>query len=150
MGLDALQNIRRGDPNNFLLGEIFGDERKATAEETKALEKLDWTSTMIAMNGWYDRIAASMRLPDRADRLKESMKIEEELQARRKKVLEAGNLAKFIAGKDGDKAAGQRGRRCPHLIARAVGPEGPDRPRSRRADPPQPRSRLRPDRVPRR
>ena len=106
-GLDALQNIRRGGPGGYLLGELFGEERKPTAEELKVLETLDWTSTMIAMNGWYDRIAAGLRLPDRSARLKESRKIEEELQTRRKKLLEAGDLVKFVAGKKADRATGQ-------------------------------------------
>ena len=107
-GLDSLQQIRRGgNEAGYLLGEIFGDGRKPTPEELKAMKKMDWTSTMIAMNGWYNRLSATLRHPDRAARLKEFAKIEEDLQARRKKVLEAGDLAKFLAGKEGDKVAGQ-------------------------------------------
>jgi hypothetical protein len=107
MGLDALQNIRRGGSvGAAILGDINGLENANKAEVLKALEKLDWTSTMIAMNGWYDRLAAAMRMKDRDARQKEFAKIEEDLQARRKKVIDAGNLAKFVAGKEGDKAVG--------------------------------------------
>jgi hypothetical protein len=45
-------------------------------------------------------------MKDRDARQKEFAKIEEDLQARRKKVIDAGNLAKFVAGKEGDKAVG--------------------------------------------
>jgi hypothetical protein len=107
MGLDALQNIRRGGKiGAAILGDLGGDDSAPKAEVLKALEKLDWTSTMIAMNGWYDRLSTAMRMKDRDARQKEFVKIEEDLQARRKKVIDAGDIAKFVAGKDGDKLVG--------------------------------------------
>jgi hypothetical protein len=108
MGLDALQNIRRGGPTGAaVLGDIDQDNAQSRAEALKALEKLDWTSTMIAMNGWYDRLSAAMRMKDRDARRKEFTAIEKALQAGRKKVLDAGDVAKFVAGKDGDKLVGK-------------------------------------------
>lgn len=104
MGLDALQNIRRGGTG--LLNELGGlATEKPTPEQVKALESLDWTPTMKTMNKWYDRMSAAMRLTDRAAREKEFDRIDAELDAV-KKAAGGGDLNKLL-GKDAGKAAGK-------------------------------------------
>ncbi len=100
MGLDSLQNIRRGGVGqlNALAG---GAVVKPTAEELKALDAIDWTPGLKNLNQWYDRMATAMRLKERADREKEFAKIEKELTARKKDATAPDNLAKLLLGKGG-------------------------------------------------
>jgi hypothetical protein len=106
MGLDAVQNIRRGGGTNGF-GLVFGEDVKLTEEEQKALEKLDWTSVLQTMNKWYDRMAAAMRLKDRAAREKAFDKLDEELRAATKGVAGPGMLLKLATEKDGGKVVGK-------------------------------------------
>jgi hypothetical protein len=90
MGLDALQNMRRGGNP----GTLLGGEDLPTAERLKALGQLDWTPTMQTMNKWYDRMSAAMRLKDRAAREKEFDKIDKELAAVKKDTKRLEKLIK--------------------------------------------------------
>jgi hypothetical protein len=93
MFLDTLQMIRRGDIG--LLERLYdGKARKASAEELKALNKIDWTTALRKGNRWYDRLAAAARLQERAAREKEFDKIDEELKELRNDVT----LAKLLSG----------------------------------------------------
>ena len=97
MGLDAIQNIRRGgNGEKYVLSEVFGKARALTAEERQALEKIDWTSVMRTMNKWYDRMARAMRMEDRSAREKEFDKIDKELLAIKKRTTAEGDLLKAL------------------------------------------------------
>jgi hypothetical protein len=110
MALDALQLVRRGDPSGF----YFAFERpgKPTKEEMAALERLDWASAMQAVNAWYDRLAAAMRLKDRAARETAFDAIDKELAEVRKKAGGADDFPlaafmKLVATKGADKVIGK-------------------------------------------
>jgi hypothetical protein len=103
MGLDALQNMRRGGNPAALLG----DNDAPTAEQLKALGKLDWTPTMQAMNKWYDRMSAAMRLKDRAAREKEFDRIDAELAAAKKDTKKLEKLIKDSKDEKDAKAIGK-------------------------------------------
>jgi hypothetical protein len=106
MGLDAIQMLRRGGAKGLYF--LFDDENNPpTAEELKALDKMDWVPVMITMNKWYDRLSAAMRHKDRADREKEFDKIDEELRDAKKKAPTPGEFVKILPAKDGDKVAGK-------------------------------------------
>jgi len=108
MGLDALQTIRRGGGGaGNIVGELFGNDVKPSAEDLKALEMIDWTPTMRTMNKGYDRMAAAMRIKDRAAREKEFDKIDADLLEQKKKATEAGKLAKLVNGKVPGKVVGE-------------------------------------------
>jgi hypothetical protein len=85
MGLDSVQLIRRG---------AF-DGKKPTAEELKALDMIDWGAILKTMNGSYDKMAAAMRLRDRAAREKAFDELEADLEKRVKKTGSA-DLEKLI------------------------------------------------------
>jgi hypothetical protein len=105
MGLDALQMLRRGGAKG--LNFLFDENVPVTEEERKALDKMDWTPVMQTMNKWYDRMAAAMRLKDRAAREKEFAKLDEELRDAKKKAPTPADFAKILPVKDGDKVAGK-------------------------------------------
>jgi len=106
MGLDALQNIRRGgNGEKYVLSELFGEARSLTAEERKVLAKIDWTPAMRTMNKWYNRMATAIRLEDRSAREKEFEKIDQELLAFRKKSAEVEDRLKIL--KEPGKTVGQ-------------------------------------------
>ena len=73
MYLDSLQLIRRGGGKG--LGGVV------SPEELKGLEMIDWQPAIATGKEWYDRMAAALRIKDRAAREKEFDKIEEELAA---------------------------------------------------------------------
>jgi len=107
MFLDSLQLIRRGGIST-LEGFAGGNTKKATPEELKALEKIDWEPALRNGNRWYDRMAAAMRIKDKAERDKAFDKIERELKDLKVEAAGPANLAKFLLGKDPpDKMAGK-------------------------------------------
>ncbi len=106
MGLDALQGIRRvGGAGG--LAALIGPGEFAIPDEKKAFETVDWTTVMQTMNKGYDRLAAAMRLKDRAARLKEYEKIEEELKTFKKEFADPEKIAKLMKEKDAGKPMGK-------------------------------------------
>jgi hypothetical protein len=99
MGLDALQMIRRGQGNGLYLD----DGPTFTKEEVQAWQKVGWSPTMRAMNKWYDRMAAAMRMKDRAAREKEFDKIDEALREGKKNVAKLAELKKPPKDKEAEK-----------------------------------------------
>jgi hypothetical protein len=96
--LDSLQHIRRG--NFGLDGLANGQNKKPTAEELQALDRIDWEPALRNGNQWYDRMAAALRVKDRAGREKELDKIEEELKALQKANAGLGNIGQLLQDKD--------------------------------------------------
>lgn len=97
--LDALQNIRRGG---------FDGDTKPTPEELKALGTIDWEPALRFGNKTYDRLAAAMRLPDRAAREKEFDAIDADFQAIKKKNRGFPDLQKLVADGGTDKEIGKQ------------------------------------------
>jgi hypothetical protein len=109
MGLDALQNIRRFGGGGELGIDVFALGRGLTEEEVKALDKLDWAVVMQTMNKWYDRMAAALRVKERAAREKEIDKLDADTLAQAKKAEDGANFAKLLLAKDGpDKVVAER------------------------------------------
>jgi hypothetical protein len=79
--LDMFQLVRRGDP---VIGEFFFDV--SDPEAKKALEKIDWATTLRRTNKWFDRTAAVLRLKDRAEREKELAQIAADFDAMKKEA----------------------------------------------------------------
>jgi hypothetical protein len=105
-GLDALQLLRRGEEGGF--GFLFVDVTAPTAEELKALEKMNWAPVMQTMNKWYDRQSAVMRLKERGAREREFDKFYEELSQAPKLAGSTAGLLKQLATKDGEKVFGTK------------------------------------------
>jgi hypothetical protein len=107
MFLDTVQLVRsRGIGMMEMLAG--GRAPKATPEELRALEKVDWAPAFRKGNRWYDRMVAAMRLKDRAQREQALDKVEEDLKALKKEVLQPANLAKLVLKKDPpDKGTGE-------------------------------------------
>ncbi len=107
MYLDSLRLIRGGGVG-MLEGLSGGRTKKPSAAELKALDMIDWEPALRNGNRWYDRLAAALRLQDRADRQKALDQIEEDLTALTKEAAEMANLEKLLLGKDPpDKTVGK-------------------------------------------
>lgn len=91
--LDALQFIRRGG------GGLGG---KPDPKAQQALARLDYEPAMRHGNLCYDRLAAALRLPERAARVKELAQFEEDFKAWGKQAREAGEVENLL--NDPDKA----------------------------------------------
>jgi hypothetical protein len=105
-GLDALQLLRRGDEGGLSI--LFMDGTTPTAEELKALERINWAPVMQTMNKWYDRQSAALRLKDRGAREREFDKFQEDLNEAPKLFGSNGGLLKQLAAKDGEKVVGAK------------------------------------------
>jgi hypothetical protein len=109
MGLDTLQVIRRGDPTG--LGFTFETDRKLTVDERKSLESIDWAAALKALNVWYDRLVAVLRIEDRAAREKAFDIIEAELAEIKKGVGLADSplvaLLQLVAKNGADRVVGK-------------------------------------------
>jgi hypothetical protein len=94
--LDAMQGIHRG-----MYAEVAGRPGKQPdPQAVKALDTIDFTSSLRRANQIYDRLAVAMRQPGRADRVKELKAIEDELdaEARQKKLddTKLGRLNRIV------------------------------------------------------
>ena len=110
MALDTFQMVHRGGPTG--LNFTFEPNRNPTAEERKALDKLDWTAAMQSTNKWCDRLSAAVQIKDRLAREKEFDKFEEELKAVRQTVGLTGEFSlahffKLVSMKGADKVIGK-------------------------------------------
>lgn len=99
-GSDALKGVF-GPP----LGGLIPDVPVPLAEAV--LKDLDWDPALRAGNRWYDRLAAAMRVKDRAERAKQLNQIDGEVKALKKKLTDPVNLAKLAAGKESSEARGR-------------------------------------------
>jgi hypothetical protein len=93
--LDSLQLVRRGGPS-VLEGLAGGKAMKPSANETKAMAMIDWEPALRGGNRWYDRLAAALRLKDRAEREKALDQIEEDLKALKKEATSPANLTRLM------------------------------------------------------
>jgi hypothetical protein len=110
MVLDLLQLVHRGGPSGLNL--TFDPRRNPTAEERKALDKLDWVSAMQTTNRWFDRLSAAVQIKDRLAREKEFDKFEEELKEVRQTIGSPGEFSlveflKLVSTKGADKVIGK-------------------------------------------
>ena len=64
------------------------------------MANLDWTPALRNGNRWYDRMAAALRLKDRAEREKELDKIEDDLKSLKKDITGASLFAKILLTKE--------------------------------------------------
>ena len=103
--LDMVQVIRKGGTGKVqdLLDGPAGD---STAEEKRAAELIDWAPGLRGVNRIFDRLAAALRQPDRAERVAELAKIEQEIK-RRKSELDLDELPKLLKQNPPDKNAGK-------------------------------------------
>jgi hypothetical protein len=107
MYLDCVQMVRRGGFGQ-MEGLAGGKANKPTAEELKALEKIDWAPALREGNRWYDRLAAAARLKTRAQREAAFDKIDEDLKALKKEATAPENLLKLLMGRVApDKTVGK-------------------------------------------
>jgi hypothetical protein len=106
MYLDSVQLIRRGGVG--MLEALGGRTKQSTPVELKALEGIDWEPALRNGNRWYDRLAAALRLKDRAGREKALDKIEQDLRELRAQAKRQANDATLIQGKESpDKIVGK-------------------------------------------
>lgn len=96
MGLDSMQFIRRNGVGTLQNLATIPQAGKPTPEQLQALDAIDWTSGLKEVNRWYDRMAASTRLPDRPARQKEFTAIEDDLIKLKKESLDSEQLTKLL------------------------------------------------------
>ncbi len=107
MGLDAIQYIRRSGGAGGL-DNLFAGENFVIVDEKKAFETVDWTTVMQSLNKGYDRLDAALRLKDRAARLKEFEKIENDYKDIKKEFADPEKAKKFMKENEKDgKALGK-------------------------------------------
>jgi hypothetical protein len=105
MGLDAVQMIRSGRGDNGA---------KPDPAEEKALAMIDWGAILRAMNVGYDRMAAAMRIKNRAEREKAFDQLDKDLEetvkkhrdADIKKLIKQVGAGKVVAKQIGDVLMG--------------------------------------------
>jgi hypothetical protein len=68
----------------------------ADARARRILEDIDWDSALRTGNRWYDRLAAALRLTDRAARQERLNRLEQEVGELRQKQAAAGGLGKGL------------------------------------------------------
>lgn len=103
MFLDGAQMVRRGGVK--MLEGLAGGVPPAPAPVVdQNLQQLDWAIVLRNGNRWYDRMAAALRVKDRAGREKEFDKIDAELKALKKALTDEGDLIKLLAKGPPDKA----------------------------------------------
>jgi hypothetical protein len=108
MYLDAIQLIRRGGPQ-FLQGLADGGgPKEIDPEEEQKMGRIDWAPALRNGNRWYDRLAATMRLKDRALREKLLDRMEEELKGLKKEATGLGGLAGLLLGGDVGKTVSKQ------------------------------------------
>jgi hypothetical protein len=95
--LETLQHIARRGPG-VLEGLAGAKFRKPTAEESKALEKIDWEPAFRNGNRWYDRMAAALRHQGRNDRESALDRFEADLNALRAGLAGKPNIPQLLAG----------------------------------------------------
>jgi hypothetical protein len=62
------------------------------------VENINWDPTLRAANRLFDRLAAALREPDRAKREAELDRIDADLQATKKELMESGDVDKALTG----------------------------------------------------
>jgi hypothetical protein len=105
MYLDTVQNIGRG--KSGVLDALAGGGKKADPKARAMLTRIDTEEAMRLGNQWYDRLAATLGRDNRAERIKELTKVDNELKVL--KAATAAAAAKVAEGKDpeADKIAGK-------------------------------------------
>lgn len=113
MGLDSVQLVRSGRDFDKPGGT-------ASPEDLNALAAIDWAVPLRTLNSTYDRMAAALRLKDRAARNKAFDQLEADLELLLKKKGER-DLMKLVRQKGAGKAVGtQIGAVLVGLLAPAV------------------------------
>ncbi len=92
MFLDSIDLIKRGG-TGLLEGLAGGAGNKPTDEELKALASIDWDGAIKKATSFYDRMIAALKLPTRAERLRELTAIDEQLK--KLKLESKGNLGEL-------------------------------------------------------
>jgi hypothetical protein len=100
-----LMLVDRKGPRDMLDALAFADGLPAKiADRTKLpegpLENMNWDPALRAVNRLFDRLVAASREPDRAKREAELDRIDANLKALKKDVLESGDLEKALTGQE--------------------------------------------------
>jgi hypothetical protein len=95
--LDMVMMVARGGPTVLenLSGE--GPPKQADPQMKHAMDSVDWDPALRLANRWYDRMAAALRIKDRAEREQQLNLIGKELDELVKKSRERGVLGKLLA-----------------------------------------------------
>jgi hypothetical protein len=95
--LDMLQSLRRGGLG--IMDVDRGGPLPASADpsELKALEKIDWAPAFRLCNHWYDRLAVTLRVTDRAERQQRLRRMDDDLEALVKEAAKHWDEAKRLA-----------------------------------------------------
>ena len=117
MCLESLQLVRRRGIG-ILEGFTGGKSKEPTADELKAMDKIDWEVPLRDANRWYEMLATALRLKARVEREKACRKIEEDLKALKKEAAAPANLAKLRFGEGSPRQDGRQGdQQHPHQPA---------------------------------
>ncbi len=86
-GLQFLENFT---------GKKDGNSFQADPFVNRFLDKIDWNVTLRNGNGWYDHLAAAMRLKDRGRREQLLVKMDLELKKLKANLFHANNMTPFF------------------------------------------------------
>jgi hypothetical protein len=108
--LDSVQLVQRGGLEALEgLGDAGAPRKKPDPRARQALDGVDWDPALRTANRWFDRVAAALRVKDRAAREKELDRIEEELRALKKNAVDPAAVVKALrGGEDPGKVEGQK------------------------------------------
>jgi hypothetical protein len=79
--LDAVQQVRRGGMDALNAIADSQAPKQPAAGQQNSLAEIDWTPVLRGGNVWHDRMAAALRVKDRAERERELGKIHDDLKA---------------------------------------------------------------------
>ena len=93
--LDIVMMVDRGGLD-YLEGLSGGPPKEPNPLMKHVLHGIDWDPALRLANRWFDRMAAAMRIKDRAEREKQLNQIHKDLEALVKKIKEGGALDKLL------------------------------------------------------
>jgi hypothetical protein len=106
--LDVLQLVRRRGSGVLMELEGPPPAKGSDREMVQDAAWIDWGPALRSHNRWYDRLAATLRVKDRAEREKQLGRIEQDLKALMQEAKDVqGFIGTLLAGK-ADKAVGKK------------------------------------------
>lgn len=101
--LDATSAVARGGPSclgNLATFDTSGNPKSVIGSLTDSLlvSAVDWDIPLRIVNSWYDRTVAVARMPNRAERGKETSKFEKDIRAMAERVKDPKSFSLSLLG----------------------------------------------------
>ena len=105
--LDTVMIAARRGPEYVEAFSGFGWPKEPDPMAKKVWGTIDWDPTLRSGNQWYNRLAAAMRVKDRAAREKQLDKLENELKTLKANLADPSGLGKAAVTKEPAKSLGK-------------------------------------------